>query len=525
MSSNANLHARLRAAASAGTGKGDGEGIGDRPCIRRPGAAALSHADVGAGGARYANVLLELGVQPGDRVLVQAERSVDLILLYLGVLRAGAVYVPLNTAYTLAELEHYIADAAPRVVVCAPERLGAVLPLAQRHGVAHVVTLGGKGQGGSLAARADSQPATAFEIERSGGDLAAIIYTSGTTGRSKGAMLTHDNLAANALALRGCWRFSGADVLLHFLPLFHIHGLFVALNVVLAAGASMILLPAFSAEAVLAQLGAATVLMGVPTHYLRLLQDARIDRQAMARIRVCISGSAPLPPETHREWLRRTGHAILERYGMSETGINASNPYDRERRPGSVGLPLPGVSLRVVDVENGTVLAAGAVGMIEVRGPNVFPGYWRMPDRTRAEFRDDGYFVTGDLGRIDADGYLHIVGRSKDLIITGGFNVYPREVEAEIDAIPGIAESAVFGVPHPDFGEGVSAAVVLQGGGATGPGPTEAVIMARLHERLAGYKCPKRVLFCSELPRNAMGKVQKNRLREIHHDLYGNTAT
>jgi malonyl-CoA/methylmalonyl-CoA synthetase len=518
LSPNANLHARLRAAASAGASTGDGEGIDDRPCIRRPGAATLSYADVDAGSARYANALLELGVQTGDRVLVQAERSVGLVLLYLGALRAGAVYVPLNTAYTLAELEHYIADATPRVVVCAPERLGALLPLALRHGVAHVVTLGGEGQGGSLATRADSQPPTTFDVERAGSELAAIIYTSGTTGRSKGAMLTHDNLAANALALRDCWRFSGADVLLHFLPLFHIHGLFVALNVVLAAGASLILLPAFSAEAAMAQLGSATVLMGVPTHYLRLLQDTRVDRQAMARIRVCISGSAPLLPDTHREWLRRTGHAILERYGMSETGINSSNPYDGERRPGSVGLPLPGVSLRVVDVETGAALAADAVGMIEVRGPNVFPGYWRMPDRTRAEFRDDGYFVTGDLGRIDADGYLHIVGRSKDLIITGGFNVYPREVEAELDAIPGVAESAVFGVPHADFGEGVSAAVVLQGT-ADSP-PTEAVILARLHERLAGYKCPKRVLFCTELPRNAMGKVQKNLLRDQHHDLY-----
>jgi malonyl-CoA/methylmalonyl-CoA synthetase len=516
---NANLYARLRAQVPGAA----------RACIREPGGRALSYDDLDAESARYASALRELGVQPGDRVLAQAERSVDLILLYLGALRAGAVYVPLNPAYTLSELEHYIADAEPRVIVCAPDRLQALLPVAQRYGVAHVVTLGVAGQGGSLAARAAAQGTTGPDVERSDTDLAAIIYTSGTTGRSKGAMLTHGNLAANALALKDSWRFTTDDVLLHFLPLFHIHGLFVAVNVPLAAGASLIVLPAFTPAAVLAGLPGATVLMGVPTHYLRLLQDPRIDRRSLATVRVCISGSAPLLPETHREWLERTGRVILERYGMSETGMIASNPYDGERRPGSVGLPLPGVALRVVDAASGAPRRDGAVGMIEVSGPGVFPGYWRMPDRTRAEFRADGYFVTGDLGRFDADGYLHIVGRSKDLIITGGFNVYPREVEAEIDAIPGVAESAVFGVPHPDFGEGVSAAVVLKPGAAaatpvTRAGhepPSEATILARLHERLAGYKCPKRVLFCAELPRNAMGKVQKNRLRDLHHDLYG----
>jgi malonyl-CoA/methylmalonyl-CoA synthetase len=509
---NANLQARLRALAPDPA----------RECIRQPGGASLSYADLEAGSARHANALLDLGIEAGDRVLVQAGRSVELILLYLGTLRAGAVYVPLNEAYTLAELEHYIGDAQPRVVVCAPARLPDLLPLARRHGVAHVVTLGAAGQDGSLATRAAAQPSTGGEVERAEDDLAAIIYTSGTTGRSKGAMLTHGNLAANALALREAWRFTSDDVLLHFLPLFHIHGLFVALNVTLAAGASLVLLPAFTADAVLAELPRASVMMGVPTHYLRLLQDPRTGRSRFASLRVCISGSAPLLPETHRAWFERTGHGILERYGMSETGINASNPYDGERRPGSVGLPLPGVSLRVVDPATGHALAAGAVGMIEVRGPNVFPGYWRMPDRTRAEFRPDGYFVTGDLGRFDAEGYLHIVGRSRDLIITGGFNVYPREVEAEIDAIAGVAEAAVFGVPHPDFGEGVTAAVVLaSGGGTPQAAPTESSILARLHERLAGYKCPKRVLFCAELPRNTMGKVQKSALRERHQDLYG----
>jgi malonyl-CoA/methylmalonyl-CoA synthetase len=508
----ANLYARFSALAAGGP----------RPCIHRPGARTLSYGDVHERSGRYANALVELGVEPGDRVLVQAERSADLVMLYLGALRAGAVYVPLNTAYTSAELDHYIADSGPRVLVCAPEKLAALLPLAQRHGVAHVVTLGADGQGGSLAQRADAQQLSCLDVERAESDLAAILYTSGTTGRSKGAMLTHANLAANAGSLRDCWRYQEGDVLLHFLPLFHIHGLFVALNVTLMAGAALILLPEFSADAVLAALPGASVLMGVPTHYLRLLRDPRIDRNSTRSLRLCVSGSAPLLAETHHEWQRRTGHAILERYGMSETGINTSNPYDGERRPGTVGMPLPGVALRVVDADSGAALGDGAVGMIEVRGPNVFPGYWRMPDRTRAEFRDDGYFVTGDLGRIDAAGYLHIVGRSKDVIITGGFNVYPREVEAEIDALPGVLESAVFGVPHPDFGEGVSAVVVPQAGAAA---PSEGQIVASLRERLAGYKCPKRVLLRGELPRNAMGKVQKNLLREQYLHLYEGSAT
>ena len=493
-----------------------------RPCINRPGHGTLSYGDVHERSGRYANALVELGVEPGDRVLVQAGRSAELIMLYLGALRAGAVYVPLNTAYTPAELDYYIADSMPRVLVCAPDKLAALLPLAQRHGVEHVVTLGADGQGGSLAGRADAQQLPCLDVERADTDLAAIIYTSGTTGRSKGAMLTHANLAANALSLRDCWRYQEGDVLLHFLPLFHIHGLFVALNVTLRAGAALILLPEFNADAVLAALPGASVLMGVPTHYLRLLKDPGINHASTQSLRLCVSGSAPLLPETHHEWQRRTGHAILERYGMSETGINTSNPYDGERRAGTVGMPLPGVSLRVVDVDSAAPLASDAVGMIEVRGPNVFPGYWRMPDRTRAEFRADGFFVTGDLGRIDADGYLHIVGRSKDVIITGGFNVYPREVEAEIDALPGVVESAVFGVPHPDFGEGVSAVVVAQAGAAA---PSEAQIVAALRERLAGYKCPKRVLLSDELPRNAMGKVQKNLLREQYLNLYEDRAT
>jgi malonyl-CoA/methylmalonyl-CoA synthetase len=507
----ANLFERFRAGAVAAA-----------PFMRTPDGGAVSYGGMIARSGQYANALLDLGVEPGDRVVVQTDKSAELVLLYLGCLRVGAVFVPLNSAYTLAEMEHFVQDSGPRVVVCAPGKLAALLPLARRLRVAHVVTLAADGQGGSLAERADAQDTLCFEITHAEGDLAALIYTSGTTGRAKGAMLTHANLAANAYSLKACWRYTAGDVLLHFLPLFHIHGLFVAINVTLAAGASLVLLPAFNRDTVLAQLLTVTVLMGVPTHYLRLLQDPRIGRASTARLRLCISGSAPLLAETHAEWRARTGHAIVERYGMTETGIVTTNPYDGERRAGTVGLPLPGVSVRVVDLDSGAAVASETVGMIEVKGPGVFSGYWRMPDRTRAEFRDDGYFVTGDLGRLDARGYLHIVGRGKDLIITGGYNVYPREIETAIDALPEVLESAVFGVPHPDFGEGVCALVVPRAADdrARQPALTESVILARLHERLAGYKCPKRVLFCAELPRNAMGKVQKNLLRDRYANLY-----
>jgi malonyl-CoA/methylmalonyl-CoA synthetase len=485
-----------------------------RPFARQAGSGLLDYAALRARSAQYANALLDLGATPGDRVLVQAEKSVEMILLYLGCLRAGAVFVPLNTAYTITELEYYIGDAQPRIVACAPGKLGTILPLARKLGVSHVLTLGGSEAGGTLSSRADLADTRCPSVAREPDDVAAIIYTSGTTGRAKGAMLTHGNLAANALGLKACWQFAMNDVLLHALPLFHIHGLFVAVNVTLAAGASLILLPSFDIDAIVANLPAATVFMGVPTHYVRLLQDRRVNRELASPLRLFISGSAPLLAETHREWLDRTGHSLLERYGMSETGIIASNPYGGERVPGTVGFPLPGVSVRIVDSDSGAPLAMGSVGMIEITGPNVFAGYWRMPDRTQSEFRSDGYFISGDLGHFDEHGYLHIVGRSKDLVISGGFNVYPREVESEIDAIIGVVESAVFGLPHPDFGEGVTAAVV-----ARAPLSADAII-AQLKERLAGYKCPKRVLFVSELPRNTMGKVQKGALREQYAHLY-----
>jgi malonyl-CoA/methylmalonyl-CoA synthetase len=489
---------------------------------------SLSYGEAHARSAQLAHALLALGVEPGDRVAVQVAKSSEAVLLYCACLRAGAVYLPLNGAYTLAELEYFLGDAGPRVLVCDPGRLAELLPLAQKLAVRHVVTLAAAGRGGSLSVRADAQSTAFLDVPRLPEELAAILYTSGTTGRSKGAMLTHGNLASNAFALKACWRYSAGDELIHALPLFHVHGLFVALNVTLAAGAGLLLLPGFEPAAVLALLPEASVLMGVPTFYTRLLQQPGLTREACRAMRLFISGSAPLLAETHREFAARTGHAILERYGMTETGMNTSNPYYGERVPGTVGLALPGVQLRIVDLEQGRPVLPGEVGMIEVRGPNVFSGYWRMPDKTRAEFREEGWFITGDVGRFDARGYLHIVGRGKDLVITGGYNVYPREVEAELDVLPGVLESAVIGLPHPDFGEGVTAVVVARPAPAAGeavagapPAPDEAALLAALRARLAGYKCPKRILFLPELPRNTLGKVQKQLLRERFAGLYG----
>ncbi|MBB5043904.1 malonate--CoA ligase [Shinella fusca] len=463
---------------------------------------------------RLAGALQGLGVTPGDRVAVQVEKSPEALMLYLACLRAGAVYLPLNTAYTLAELDYFIGDAEPRLVVVAPKAAEGVRTVAGRHG-AQVETLDEAG-GGSLLVLAADAGADFPDAARGAEDLAAILYTSGTTGRSKGAMLTHDNLLSNALTLRDYWRFTGADRLIHALPIFHTHGLFVATNVTLLAGASMYLLPKFDAGEVLRLMENASVMMGVPTFYVRLLQHPGLTRTAAEGMRLFVSGSAPLLAETHRSFAERTGHAILERYGMTETNMNTSNPYDGERIAGTVGFPLPGVSLRVSEPEIGRSVPDGETGMIEVKGPNVFAGYWRMPEKTAAEFRADGFFITGDLGKIDARGYVHIVGRGKDLVISGGYNIYPKEVESEIDAMAGVVESAVIGVPHPDFGEGVTAVVVREKGSAL----DEAAVLDGLRERLARYKQPKRVLFIDDLPRNTMGKVQKNVLREAYKDLY-----
>ncbi len=490
--------------------------------LRTGAGRVLRYAQVQAESARLAHALGALGVRPGDRVAVQVDKSPEAVLLYLATVRVGAIYLPLNTAYTEGELEYFINDAQPALWVCTPARLHELQGLAGRLRVPALATLGSE-LDGSLLAAARTLPDRFEDAPRRSDDIAAILYTSGTTGRSKGAMLTHGNLLSNARALAAHWRFGADDVLLHALPIFHIHGLFVAINVTLAAGGSMLFLPRFDPDLVLQALPHTTVMMGVPTFYVRLLQDPRLDRARVARSRLFISGSAPLLMETQRAWQQRTGHVILERYGLSETGMNCSNPYEGERVPGSVGPPLPGVSVRITDPASGAPVAGGAIGMIEVRGPNVFAGYWRQPEKTRAGMRDGEYFVTGDLGRVDERGYVYIVGRGTDLVISGGYNVYPKEVEIEIDALPGVLESAVIGVPHPDFGEGVTAVVVRAAAAGAAPDAaplSESAILARLRARLAAYKLPKRVIFVDELPRNVMGKVQKAQLRAQYAGLY-----
>lgn len=489
-------------------------GTGERPFIETPDGRAWTYGDMLATSARLAHRLVERGVEPGDRVAVQVEKSAEALMLYLACLRAGAVYLPLNTAYTLAELDYFIGDAEPRLLVVPPVRVDAAREVAARHGAA-IDTLDEIG-GGSLTKDVAGLPDAFDDVARGADDLAAILYTSGTTGRSKGAMLTHDNLLSNALTLVDYWRFTANDRLIHALPIFHTHGLFVASNVVLLSGGSMVFLPKFDPDAILSLMPSCTAMMGVPTFYTRLLQDERLTREATAGMRLFTSGSAPLLAETHRQFQERTGHAILERYGMTETNMNTSNPYDGDRIAGTVGFPLPGVDLHVVDPETGVSLASGETGMIEVRGPNVFKGYWRMPEKTASEFREDGLFITGDLGLVDERGYVQIVGRGKDLVISGGFNIYPKEVETEIDGLPGVRESAVIGVAHPDFGEGVTAVVVREKGATI----DEAAVMAGLKERLARFKQPKRVIFVDELPRNTMGKVQKNVLRDTYKHLY-----
>jgi len=474
----------------------------------------VTYGDMLARSAQLANALVALGVEPGDRVAVQVEKSAEAIMLYLATVRAGTVFLPLNTAYTVAELDYFFSDAEPRIVVVDPAKAEAIRPVAEKTG-ARLETLDAGGKG-SLPALADAQAASFEDRPREPDELAAILYTSGTTGRSKGAMLSHANLISNAEVLVDAWRFTSKDVLIHALPIFHTHGLFVATNVVLFSGASMIFQAKFDPDRIIAALPRATTLMGVPTFYVRLLQHPGLTPEATAGMRLFVSGSAPLLSETHSAWRERTGHAILERYGMTETNMNTSNPYDGERRAGTVGFPLPGTQLRVVDPENGRELPHGEIGMIEVRGPNVFRGYWRMPEKTKAEFRPDGFFITGDLGRIDADGYVQIVGRGKDLIISGGFNIYPKEIETEIDALDGVVESAVIGVAHPDMGEGVVAVVVAK----PGAGLTQQSVLDAIGPRLARFKHPRHVAFVDELPRNTMGKVQKNVLRETYAGVF-----
>ena len=480
-----------------------------RPFLRTPEGRELSYAGLAGQTARFASALAARGVAPGDRVAAQVDKSVDAVLLYLACLDLGAVFVPINVANTENEVDYFLRDCGPRLAVVRPSNLASLEPAAMRANVSHVETLGADGEGSlpQLVSRCAGGARSARQC--SGDSLAAIVYTSGTTGRAKGAMLTRGNLACNADVLAEVWRFTVDDVLLHTLPLFHVHGLFAAINTVLASRSSLLLLPKFDAASVLTHLPAATVYMGVPTHYVRLLQEPGLDRAAAAGMRLFISGSAPLLAETHRDFEERTGHRIIERYGMTETLMNSSNPYDGARVPGSVGPALPGVSIRVSD-------AADGIGGLEIKGPNVFAGYWGDAEKTRAEFTPDGWFKTGDLGRIEDDGYVYIMGRAKDLVISGGYNVYPKEVETELDALTGVLESAVFGVPHPDLGEGVTAAVVREPGAAV----SETDIIRAVKTRLAGYKIPKKIVFLDDLPRNAMGKVQKNALRSAYAALY-----
>lgn len=492
----------------------------EKVLLDTPSGEQYRYRDVLATARRLATVLRESQVQSGDRVVVQVDKSPQAIMLYLACLQIGAVYLPLNTAYTEAEIEYFLTDAEPRLYVCRPNDVESAKRLAQRCHVPVVESLGSEADG-SLLARASEARENDAIAELEADDLASILYTSGTTGRSKGAMLSHANLAANSRALAETWRFTADDHLLHALPIFHTHGLFVACNIVLTVGASMTFLPKLDPEQLLDLMPRATVLMGVPTFYTRLLASPRLDRKTTANMRLFVSGSAPLLAETHREFSERTGHAILERYGMTETNMNTSNPYDGERRPGTVGFALPGSEVRITERESGKTLPAGETGQVEVRGPNVFQGYWRMPEKTASEFRDDGFFITGDLGVIDEDGYLSIVGRDKDLVISGGYNVYPKEVEQWIDELPQVVESAVIGVTHPDLGEGVTAAVVLKSGESL----DEAGVLAALHDKIARYKQPKRVFFIDSLPRNVMGKVQKNVLRERYADIYQSKET
>ncbi len=483
-----------------------------------PDGRIYTYQDVVNVSGKFANALVALGVKPGDRVAVQVPKSIEALMLYLGTVRAGAVFLPLNTGYMPAEIEYFVSDASPALLVCDPEKASGYEELANRLGVG-LETLGVWSEpgcsAGTLLDHVEKASPDFKNIDRDSGDLAAILYTSGTTGRSKGAMLSHENLLSNALTLKEYWQFTADDVLLHALPIFHTHGLFVATNTVLVSGASMIFLPGFSNDQVIEYLPKATAMMGVPTFYTRLLDDQRFNRDLVQHMRLFVSGSAPLLAETHQQFEERTGHRILERYGMTETNMNTSNPYDGERKAGTVGFPLPGVELRIADPDSGKTLDQGEIGIIEVKGPNVFSGYWQMPEKTKEEFREDGFFITGDMGMIDGDGYVHIVGRSKDLIISGGYNVYPKEVELLLDEQDGVKESAVIGVPHPDFGEGVVGVIVAEKDRAL----EEKDLLESIRSQIARYKQPKRLVFIDELPRNTMGKVQKNILRESYKEI------
>ena len=480
----------------------------------RPDDSEVTGEQLFALSGQIANVLLDAGVEPGHRVAMQCEKSIEALALYLACLRVGSLFLPLNTAYMPAEMDYFVGDAEPTIVVSSIQAADQLAPICANHN-ATLFTLG-ENSDGTLMDAARVAGTDCLIAERGPDDLAVILYTSGTTGRSKGAMLSHKNLLSNAESLSEAWRFTSEDRLLHALPIFHAHGLFVAINVSLNVGASMIFLPKFDINVVMDKIGSATTMMGVPTFYTRMLADERCNSKNLSHMRLFVSGSAPLLAGTHREFEAKTGQRILERYGMTETTMNSSNPYDGDRRAGTVGFPLPNIELRVVDPETGDELPKGDIGSLEVRGPNVFQGYWRMPEKTAEDYRDDGFFITGDIAKFDEDGYITIIGRSKDLVISGGYNVYPKEVETEIDDLDGVNESAVIGVPHPDFGEAVLAVVV----------PTSGVklvadqITLPLQKRLAKFKCPKKVVFINALPRNTMGKVQKNELRKAYENTF-----
>tara|TARA_R110002049_G_scaffold10127_3_gene50457 strand:- start:165382 stop:166905 length:1524 start_codon:yes stop_codon:yes gene_type:complete len=476
---------------------------------------ATSLGELWTNAARVASALVNLGVKPGERVAVQAEKSLEVLELYLGTILAGAIHLPLNTAYTAAEVGYFLGDASPRVFVCDPSRQEALAEVTGAAKIETVLTLDAEGNG-TLKERAKAADPISEAVARGRDDLAAFLYTSGTTGRSKGAMLTHGNLASNAETLRDLWQFTDSDVLIHALPLFHTHGLFVAVNITLAAGGALVFHRAFDAGAIIGDFARATTLMGVPTFYTRLLQHPDLSQDVASKMRLFVSGSAPMLTETHRAWQSCTGHTVLERYGMTETGMNTSNPFEGMRKPGTVGVPLADVELRIATAE-GDILPQGQIGGIEVRGPNLFKGYWNMPEKTAEEIRPDGWFITGDLGQIDEDGYVTIVGRSKDLIISGGYNIYPKEIETAIDQVKGVVESAAFGIDHADFGESVAVAVVREPGGSV----TEDDIMNAISTELARFKLPRKIFFLDALPRNTMGKVQKNILRSDYTSLSG----
>ena len=502
---NANLFAALRAAFPT-----DPNAI----AVETDNGLNYSWRDIERATAMLANLLVSLKLPAGARIAVQVEKSVEAMLLYLATLRAGYVFLPLNTAYQSAEIEYFIGNAEPAVVVCSKKNFGWVSKIAFKAGTQNVFTLDDDRSGSLLERAAHCSDKHTVAVKQAD-DLAAILYTSGTTGRSKGAMLSHGNMLSNARVLKDYWGWKPGDVLIHALPIFHVHGLFVALHGALINGSKIIWCAKFDPKFVVKKMPEATVFMGVPTLYVRLLNESGLDKNAVKNMRLFVAGSAPLLIETFNEWQQKTGHTILERYGMSETAMLTSNPYQGERRGGTVGFALPGVHLRVQD-DDGKALGVDEIGGIQVKGPNIFKGYWRMPEKTKEEFTADGFFKTGDVGKIDKRGYITIVGRSKDLIISGGYNVYPAEIEGYINDLPGVAESALVGVPHPDFGE-VGVAVVIA---KTGTTLQADAIIASLKSKLANFKIPKQCFVVSELPRNTMGKVQKNLLREQHKNLF-----